>query len=221
MIKRNPGKRSLARGVTIIELMVVVIMIGILSAIAVPKFMTSQGLNALDGDFVRLSQGIELGRKAAARTGFRHYLAIDTTRKTWKLYRETGSNTTLTVGSDSLISADSLSNTSRFGFTFTAPSRITTTRYSKPDTLFTHTAPQAGGLAQGLPTESCRDAATAGQADWSVITFCQGSTSPMESGVLYISTKRSAKRLYAVLYNPTIALRIMRFAWNGTSWSLN
>lgn len=208
-------------GVTLLEMLTVIVMVGIMSALVVPRLFTSQSLTMLDGDFVRVGQSIDRGRKAAMKSGVRHYLAIDTTNRKWTLYKEKNGDKVLDTSADSLVYRDSLGKTIRFGFEFSAPPAITTTKYSSPTTGFNQTTPVATGLGKGLATDGCIDAATSGQADWSVITFCGGVTSSMESGVLYLSTTRADNRLQAILYNPNIDLHLLRFTWNGTSWHLN
>lgn len=205
-------------GVTLLELMTVIVLLGIMSALVVPRLFTSQSLTMLDGDFVRVGQAIDRGRKAAMKSGVRHYLAIDTTKRKWTLYKEKSSNKLLDTSADSVVYSDSLGKTIRFGFKFSAPSAISTAKYSAPTTGFNQTTPVATGLGKGVASEGCIDAASSGQADWTVITFCGGVTSSMESGVLYLSTTRADNRLHAILYNPNIDLHLLRFTWNGTSW---
>lgn len=208
-------------GVTLLEMLTVLVVIGVMSAVVVPRLFRSQSLTMLDGDYIRLGQAIERGRKAAMKSGIRHYLSIDTTKGKWSLYKEKNGDKLLDTSADSLVFLDSLGKTIRFGFTFSAPLSVSTSKYASPTTGFNQTSPVATGLGNGFATEACVDAATPGQANWSVITFCGGATSSMESGVLYLSTNRADNRLQAILYNPNVDLHLLRFTWNGTSWRLN
>jgi len=208
-------------GVTIVELLTVVIIIGILSAVAVPRLLTSTSLTSLDGDHVRLGQAIERGRKAAMKSGARHYLRIDMTSGKWTLYKEKEGNLVLSTTLDSVVFSDSLSKTIRFGFTFGAPAAISTSGYAAPTTGFTDANPVSKGLGRGAATEACRDATTSGQASWTTIAFCGGVTSSMESGVAYLSSKRSDKVVKALVYNPNVDLHLLRFSWNGSNWNID
>lgn len=203
-----------------VEILVVVVILGIMSAVAIPKFLTSQALGELDSDMVRLGQVMELGRRKAWLTGYMHYLVLDLTTNSWTLYRESGANTTFNAGTDIPVLTDSLSKRSRFGSSFTIGTNISTSTYSAPTSGFTDAAPSATGPARGSNAETCLDG-TGTQANWAIVSFCRGGTSPIESGALYISSNRTSSRAYALVYNPSISLHLLRFAWNGSAWSDN
>lgn len=212
------------RGFSMIELMTVVVLIGILSAIAVPRMFVSHSLSALDGDFTIMKQVIERGRKAAMKTGVRHYMTINPATRTWSLYKEKSNplNMVYDAGTDSLVARDTLSPSVRFGFGFSAPPKIVTTRYASPTAGLVDVNPVSGGIGKGNASDPCVDNASApGPANWTTITFCGGATSAMESGVLYLSTTRSDRRLHAIVYNPNVDLHLLRFTWNGTQWNLD
>ena len=214
-------------GVTFVEVMTVVVLIGIMSAIAVPRMLVAHSVSALDGDFTIMGQVLERGRKAAMKSGVRHYMSINATTRTWTLYKEKSNpiNMVLNVGQDSLVARDSLSSSVRFGFGFVPPAKISTTRYTAstaPTVGFADVDPVAGGIGKGDANDRCVDNATSpAAANWTTITFCGGATSAMESGVLYLSTKRSDRRLHAIVYNPNVDLHLLRFTWNGTQWTLD
>lgn len=208
-----PGKSTQPprRGFTLVEMLTVIVILGVLAALAVPRYQTTVGESQLDGDANVLFLSFEWAKLNANRTGARHYIVIDTAARTWKVYKEKDGNGTYGVG-DSLAKVDSLGVTVRFGHA-SIPG-IPTPSFSPDSAGVVPTS----GLAVGFAGDDCIDGSTGtGQASWSpVIALCGGVIADAESGALFLSTTRSTKRAYAITFNPRHSLAMERYRWYGS-----
>ncbi|MBK9576384.1 MAG: prepilin-type N-terminal cleavage/methylation domain-containing protein [Fibrobacterota bacterium] len=234
---RRPGPTERRHGLTLTELIVVVVLIGLLSALVVPRLTTSMGESQLDADCNRLFSDLQWAKTQAPsqstgmnRSGTRIYVLFDTLHRSWTIYRDNG-DSTFDASQDTAIKRDSLAGTSRFGFdaSFALPS------IAAP--LGTGTAPQTGFGQASTALDDCLDgkiypAPVAAANSWAFagsgntggkIVVCGGATGDMSNGVLFITSKRSGKKAYAIVYNSlstgTSSHALRRYAWDGTSWS--
>jgi len=223
-------------GVTLMEVIVVVVLIGILSGLVAPKLTTSMGESQLDADCNRLFSDLQWAKTQAPsqstsmnRSGTRIYVIFDTLHKSWTIYRDNG-DSTFDASQDTVIKRDSLAGTSRFGF----KSGFTPPAISAP--LGTGTAPQTGFGQASVLGDDCMDgkiypAPAPAPGTWAYtasgnvagkITVCGGATGDMSNGTVYISSVRSKNKAYAIVYNSLTsgasshALR--RYLWDGKNW---
>lgn len=207
-----------------VEVMVVVILVGILSALAVPKFLATSGLSQLDADANRLRLLLQEARSKAVASGVMHFVKLNTANGAFGLYRDDLDNAP--DAGDVPVRLDTLGKSVRYGFGSnwaSAPSA-----FPAGATGFSATTVPTGGLAPGVAaasgTECAADPASAGTWADNAINFCPGVLGDVETGALYITTTRSEAKAYAILYNDLGAsggLQIRRYVLQGSTWTLN
>jgi len=92
-VKPRPAQRFVRKGLTMVEIMVVVVLVGILSAIAVPKFLATSGISQLDADANRLRILLQEARSKAVASGIMHFVKIDAGSGAFGLYKDDLDNT--------------------------------------------------------------------------------------------------------------------------------
>lgn len=234
---RRPGSYHIRRGVTLTEVLIVVVIVGLLSALVAPKFTTSMAESQLEADCNRLASDLQWAKTQAPnqstgmnRSGIRIYVLFDTLHRSWTIYRDNG-DSTFNASQDSVIKRDSLALTSRFGFgsSFSRPS------VSAP--LGTGSAPQSGFGQASAVSDNCIDgkiypapspaantwAYSGGGSIAGKIVVCGGAIGAMSNGALYLTTSRSNNKAYAIVYNSLTSgvssYSLRRFFWNGSAWS--
>jgi prepilin-type N-terminal cleavage/methylation domain-containing protein len=216
-IRRLQGGRT---GFTMVEVLVVVVVIGILSAIAVPKFLSSQGAKELEATGATLYQDLEWARLQAVTTQKRHYVVFDSSARSWTIYRENGGNLAYDAGSETQVRTHIMGIGVRFGFgsNFSSlPGSLSATNgFASTDVA------RSGRGAGFATTDDCVEGATSGSGSWSsTVTICVGrGVRDIETGVVYLSSKRSSSLAVAVLYNDkgtSPSLQLQRWIWQG-SW---
>ncbi|MBK8801030.1 MAG: prepilin-type N-terminal cleavage/methylation domain-containing protein [Fibrobacteres bacterium] len=234
---RRPGPNTARQGVTLTEVIIVVVLIGLMSALVVPKLTTSMSESQLDADCNRLFSDLQWAKTQAPsqstgmnRSGTRIFVLFDTLHSSWTIYRDNG-DSTFQSSQDTVIRRDSLAGTSRFGFeaSFARPA------IAAP--LGTGAAPQTGFGQASTSLDDCLDgkiypAPVPAANSWAFIgtgntagkiVVCGGATGDMSNGTLFISSRRSETKAYAIVYNSltsgSASHSLRRFAWNGTVWS--
>lgn len=206
-----------------VEVMVVVVLIGILSAVAIPKFMATSGLSQLDADANRLRILLQEARSKAVASGVMHFVKINPANGSFALYRDDLDN--IPNAGDVPVRSDTLGVSVRFGFgaNWSAVPSV----FPIGATGFSATTVPNSGLAPGAPTGSGTECAADPNAagSWSdrVINFCPGVLGDVETGALYITTTRSEAKSYAILYNDLgaqAALQIRRYTLMGNAWTI-
>lgn len=207
-------------GFTMVEVLVVVIVVGLLAAVAIPRFLASQGLKELEATGVTLYQDLEWARLQAVTTQKRHYVVFDSAAGKWFVYQENGGNLTYDAGSETLVRTHVLGVGVRFGFgsNFTSlPGSLSATNGFSSTSV-----PRSGRGAGVATTDDCLEGATSGSGTWSsTATICVSrGVRDIETGVVYLSSKRSESMAIAVLYNDkgtSPSLQLQRWTWQG-SW---
>lgn len=218
------GERTGGRGrtgVTMVEVLTVVIVLGLLAGLVVPRFFAAQGRSQVDGDAQTLFQDLLWMRTETVKTRKRHYLVLDPVLSQWRIYREEGGNLVCDPGTgDSLVRTHDLAKTVVFGFHpgfSPLPGALSAT------TGFASVAVPTSGLGAGAATDDCLEGAASGPGSWDAsVTACVSRGVPdLETGVVYLTTTRSTATAAAILYNDRGAqasLQVQRWVWNG-SWS--
>lgn len=207
-------------GVTLLEVMVVIVIIGLLSAMAVPQFSKFFALQRLTSASNLVFTDIQLARTLAAKSSTRHYVVFS--GGTWKIFREKTGNLGFDgPASETLIKYDTLPPFVQFG--------IATNFGTKPGTpagaaSFTSSAIPSNGMSKGVAGDNCVDAAASGTGTWdSVIVLCGGRGIPrMESGALYLTTANAPTRIESILYNSADtsgSYQIQRWTYESESWT--
>ncbi|MEN9355031.1 MAG: hypothetical protein RL318_2356 [Fibrobacterota bacterium] len=217
-MSKGIGSKS---AITLLELMVVIVIIGILSMLAIPKvngFLAAQRLGA---DANRLYLDLQWARTLAAKTSIRHYVVLSGT--SWQIFREASTPLNLAYNGEATetkLKQDSLSVGVQFGIAsgVSAPASAPVAA-----TGFSSTAVPSGGLAPGAAVDNCVDGAVSGDGTWnSQIVFCGGRGLPdVETGALYLSTSKVANRIEGILYNDVDtlgSLQIQRWTWENSTW---
>lgn len=218
---RIPKHQKRTEAFTLMEVLVVVVVIGLLSAIVTPRFLASQGMRDLEVSGTTLQQDLEWARLQTVSTQQRHYLVLDSAGRNWKVYRETGGNLTCNVGSDLLVRTQALETSVNFGFgaNFSSlPGSLAAT-----NGFASTTVPRSGFGTGVATTDDCLEGATTGSGSWSsTITACVSrGVLDIETGVVYLSSKRTSAMAFGILFNDkgtAPSLQIQRWVWRG-SWA--
>jgi type II secretory pathway pseudopilin PulG len=206
-----------------VEVLSVVVIVGILSALAVPRFLANSGKSQLDADANRLFLDLQWARTFSSKTQRRVYVAFDATARSWSVYKECSSplNATLETSADCLVQRDSLGTSVRFGFGHDFASVPST---APPGTAgLTSTSVPQGGFAAGASGDDCVEGASSGTGTWAgTIVVCGGrGVSDIETGALYLSSTRTSAFAQAILYNDqgsSGSLQLQRWQWSGSGW---
>jgi len=200
-----------------VEIMVVIVIIGILAALAVPKFNTYTGESQLDGDAQSLFLDMQLLRSQALLTRQRHVLTFSTvaadggTRLGWQISQVNADGTLTPVKS------------SHAGVTVELglPAGLAAPTSAQFSGMFaTIGTTVTGGLGTGVAAAiQCMGTSDASETWVGGISACGGATSDMETGVLYLHSSRSDERAYAIAFNRNVDLGLKRFRYMGGSWS--
>lgn len=235
---RATSRPACGNGITLTEILVVLVIVGVLAALAAPGFLTSMGENQLDADANRLMLDLQWAKNASPklssgpnRTGTRLFVIFDTAHKSWTIYKDNG-DATFDAATDIVLKRDSLSGTSRFGFAsgFSPPSAA-----GLPFDASTTVAAGGFGAVDPGAVEDCQDGApfpapTMSVPTWAFaatgggkIVVCGGTVGTMSAGALYITSKRSSDKAYAIVFNPfttgASSYSLRRYAWNSAGWT--
>ncbi|MCB9496615.1 MAG: prepilin-type N-terminal cleavage/methylation domain-containing protein [Fibrobacteria bacterium] len=209
-------------GFTLVEVMAVVIVIGILAGVAVPRFFASQGRLQLESDGQTLFLDLQWMRTQTVKTRKRHYMVLDATQREWRIYREEQGNFVCDPAGDSLVRTHEMGVTVEFGFGagFGAlPGQIPST-----DGFADRTVPTSGMGVGVASVDDCLEGGVGpGSGSWSnSITACATRGVPdLETGVVYLTSTRTHVDAVAVLYNDLgtqASFQLQRWNWRGGSW---
>ena len=113
---------SLRLGVTLAEILIVISIMGLLAATAIPKLATLKNQAQLTGAVTRFTRAVMTARQSAIQRGKMSYFRHSNS-KFWVIVDTTGSLT------DSVMIADAYDLSAEYGVQVTAPSGVTTIQY--------------------------------------------------------------------------------------------
>lgn len=198
------------------EVLTVITIVGILSAMAVPRFMRSTATSRLEESAQLLAKDMEWIKLAGTRSGSKHYMRFVPGADTswYELWMENSDpvDNLFSAADDSLLRRVPLDPSVRFG------GLDSTAIPAAPGTP--GGAIPSGGLGIGLSAESCRDdGLVPGQGNWRfVVAFCGGSKAAMEAGSVYLSLKNYPDLGEAIVFDDNVSFKTMKYAWRG-SWT--
>lgn len=212
-----------------IELMVVLVIVGLLSGMAVPKFLRADAEAKLEGDAQMMLLNFRTAKQAANKTNLRHWIRLSPPRKIemWRARFDTIHTFTTDTAKTVRLFVDSLNVKSKFGVVTDLSSAPAVPGYEAPGTTQAY-----DGLGRSSSVdEDCLDgfpyADTTSQKNngWAgskatppyLITACGSSIADMTEGIAYLSSTGSDDKMYAIAYDRArVQLRLFRYSKGGT-----
>lgn len=200
---------------TLAEVMVVVVVIGILSGLAAPSFLRILRESQLDGDANALFHDIQWARIQARKTGnpmrieFADTNVLGRSTKRWALFRMVPGGSAPVTWTKTPIRANAFGISVQLGL----PAAVSEPSSAAFDVFSGLSG--SGGLL-GSASTTCTEGTAETWADG--IQFCGGSSSDMENGGLYLMSDRSDARAHAIAFNRAKSLVPKRFRHIGGSW---
>lgn len=229
---RMPAVRRFDSAFTLLELMVVVVIIGLLSGLAVNSFITANAEAQLEGDAQKLLLNLRIAKQAANKTGLRHFILIKPPNNIEVWRDRAPADLSLDEKFDTLLFSDALDVKTFFGLNGSL-SGVTT----PPDSSFY--GPDKGASTAGLTrtiaaTEDCVDAVpypakSTNTLGWArkisnnyYIEACGSPIADMTEGIAYLTSTQSKDKIYAVGFSggSSIQLQLFRYSKSTAKWEV-
>ncbi|MEK7395098.1 MAG: type II secretion system protein [Fibrobacterota bacterium] len=196
------------------EVLTVIVIVGIVSAMAVPRFMRFTATSRLEETAQILAKDMDWAKLAGTRSGVRHYVRfVPGTDTSWyEIWKENSDpvDNLFSSSDDSLLRRVAMDPAVRFG-------GLVTGATAAPDAP--GSAMPTNGLGDGLADEDCRDdGLVPGQGSWSqVAAICGGSKAALEAGAVYLSLKNYPDMGEAIVFDDNVSFKLLKYSWRG-SW---
>ena len=213
-----------------IEMMVVLVIIGLMSGLAVPRFLRADAEAKLEGDAQRTLLAFRMAKQAASKTNLRHWIVIDPpgTISIRRARDTSGLVYGVNIGNTRLVFSDTLHKKTIFGVVSALQSAAALPGFDPPLTAASHS-----GLASSDSTwEDCKngydytDSTKEQSIGWKgysgppyIITACGGPIADMTEGVAYLTSTGSDNKMYAIAYDRrNVQLVLYRYDKSTNSW---
>lgn len=202
---------------TIAEVMVVVVVIGILSALAAPSFIRLTREAQLDGDANAFFHAVQWARVEARKRGnpmrieFADTTVMDRLTTRYAIYQMIPGTSIPVTWTKSPVRSGTLGVGVRIGLpaTIAPPS-------SGAFPVFNGLTGSDGILGSASSTVICANGA---QETWSDgIQFCGGSSCDAETGALFLHSTSSDAKAHAIVFNRSKSLVPLRLRYFGGNW---
>lgn len=219
-------------GFTVLEIMVVLVIIGLLSGMAVPKFLRADAEAKLEGDAQKVLLNFRLAKQAANKTNLRHWIVITPPRRieVWSANADTIFKFDTTKAER--VFTDSLNIKTQFGIVSKLKSAKGVPGFSKECDV--GCASTYDGLGRSDSTwEDCADGLAytdttkvtsfgwkgKTKAPQYVIQACGSPIADMTEGIAYLTSTGSDDKMYAIAYDRgSVQLRYFRYSKATNSW---
>jgi prepilin-type N-terminal cleavage/methylation domain-containing protein len=205
-------EKSSSHGLSMVELMSTLVVVGVLAAVAVPRFQTNMAESELDGQVNQMTADFRRFKTLANKTRVRHFLVFSPSSKGWKTYRDKDGDNKFDATKDSLVP----SSGRKLGVEENGRSKVS---FGFPGWKTKPTLVQGGGSApdsgfaavySNVSLDDCVDGKAFPSKDGErtvggfgatpVWVGCGGPTSDMSTGAIYLSTQTSTQLAYAIVY---------------------
>jgi len=227
-------RRTSLRGFTMVELMVVLVIIGLLSGLAIPRFLRSDAESRLEGDAQRVLLDFRSAKQAANKTGLRHWIRITPPNRVevWRAKYDTIYSFTTDTNYAVRMFVDELNAKTKFGFSSDDLKNVTQGPWGFESPSSVGSTTLGLGQSDSTTAEDCIDgakypAASASTKGWDrteiggsyILNACGSSIADMTEGVAYLTSTGSDQKMYAIGYDRfRVQLRLFAYNKSANSW---
>lgn len=211
------------------ELMVVVAIIGILSAVAVPQFRAFTGQNQLDGDASALYQGVLWARTQSIKSGkhirlvFGSSVVGGTTRLSWSFHEVDAAGAIVKPPLRTGVAGVSVVRGMLAGSPYSGGKIATAVASTAAASIVGNLGSiDADGMQTGIsPAKVCSNTNNTIAETWADgVEYCGGMVGDLETGGIHLYSTRSSGRAYAIVFDRNKNLQPKLLRWMGGKWEV-